>query len=79
MPENLAPRAEKRLALHLMKRTPARPAKEFGSIQINGGTRTLTVEIKMPELGENVTEGTIVHWAKEVGNRSAKEKSWWKS
>jgi len=29
----------------------------------------LTVEIKMPELGENVTEGTIVHWLKEVGNR----------
>lgn len=27
----------------------------------------MTVEIKMPELGENVTEGTIVHWAKEVG------------
>jgi pyruvate/2-oxoglutarate dehydrogenase complex dihydrolipoamide acyltransferase (E2) component len=21
----------------------------------------------MPELGENVTEGTIVHWLKEVG------------
>jgi len=27
----------------------------------------LTAEIKMPELGENVTEGTIVHWLKEVG------------
>lgn len=27
----------------------------------------MTVEIKMPELGENVTEGTIVHWLKEVG------------
>ncbi len=27
----------------------------------------MTVGIKMPELGENVTEGTIVHWLKVVG------------
>ena len=28
----------------------------------------MIIEIKMPELGENVTEGTIVHWAKKVGD-----------
>lgn len=27
------------------------------------------VEIRMPELGENVTEGTIVHWRRNVGER----------
>ena len=26
----------------------------------------MIVEVKMPELGENVTEATIVHWLKEV-------------
>jgi pyruvate/2-oxoglutarate dehydrogenase complex dihydrolipoamide acyltransferase (E2) component len=29
--------------------------------------KALTVEIKMPGLGENVTEGTITHWLKQVG------------
>jgi 2-oxoglutarate dehydrogenase E2 component (dihydrolipoamide succinyltransferase) len=28
----------------------------------------LIIEIKMPELGENVTEGTIVHWSKKAGD-----------
>jgi len=28
----------------------------------------LIEEIKMPELGENVTEGTIVHWSKKAGD-----------
>jgi pyruvate/2-oxoglutarate dehydrogenase complex dihydrolipoamide acyltransferase (E2) component len=26
----------------------------------------LIIEVKMPELGENVTEATIVHWLKEA-------------
>ena len=30
------------------------------------------VEIKMPELGENVTEGTIVTWHRKVGEKVRK-------
>ena len=32
----------------------------------------MIVEIRMPELGENVTEGTIVHWSKGVGEKVQK-------
>jgi len=32
----------------------------------------LSVEIKVPELGENITEGTIVHWAKKAGENISK-------
>lgn len=32
----------------------------------------MIIEIKMPELGENVTEGTIVGWHRKVGETVAK-------
>ena len=32
----------------------------------------MIVEIKMPELGENVTEATIVRWLKSVGENIQK-------
>jgi pyruvate/2-oxoglutarate dehydrogenase complex dihydrolipoamide acyltransferase (E2) component len=32
----------------------------------------LIIEIKMPELGENVTEGTIVGWHRKVGETIGK-------
>ena len=32
----------------------------------------MIVEIKMPELGENVTEATIVRWLKSVGENIRK-------
>ena len=32
-------------------------------------TRTSTVEITMPQMGESVTEGTVLEWRKQVGDR----------
>ena len=32
-------------------------------------TRTSTVQITMPQMGESVTEGTVVSWLKQVGDR----------
>src|SRR4051812_18016978 len=32
-------------------------------------TRTTTVQITMPQMGESVTEGTILDWHKQVGDR----------
>jgi 2-oxoglutarate decarboxylase len=32
-------------------------------------TRTTTVQITMPQMGESVTEGTVLEWRKEVGDR----------
>jgi multifunctional 2-oxoglutarate metabolism enzyme len=32
-------------------------------------TRTTTVQITMPQMGESVTEGTILGWLKQVGDR----------
>jgi len=32
-------------------------------------TRTTTVQITMPQMGESVTEGTILEWLKQVGDR----------
>ena len=32
-------------------------------------TRTTTVQISMPEMGESVTEGTVLEWLKAVGDR----------
>ncbi|MGZ5339697.1 MAG: lipoyl domain-containing protein, partial [Thermoleophilaceae bacterium] len=31
-------------------------------------TRATTVQIEMPQMGESVTEGTILGWLKEVGD-----------
>lgn len=33
----------------------------------------MIVEIKMPEMGENVTEATIVHWLKKEGETIQRE------
>jgi pyruvate/2-oxoglutarate dehydrogenase complex dihydrolipoamide acyltransferase (E2) component len=32
-------------------------------------TRATTVQITMPQMGESVTEGTILEWLKQVGDR----------
>ena len=32
-------------------------------------TRTSTVQISMPQMGESVTEGTVLGWLKAVGDR----------
>src|SRR5215216_3635415 len=32
-------------------------------------TRATTVQITMPQMGESVTEGTILEWLKQVGER----------
>ena len=32
-------------------------------------TRTTTVQITMPQMGESVTEGTLLEWRKQVGDR----------
>src|ERR687896_1818504 len=32
-------------------------------------TRTTTVQISMPQMGESVTEGTVLGWLKAVGDR----------
>ena len=32
-------------------------------------TRTTTVQISMPQMGESVTEGTVLEWLKSVGDR----------
>src|SRR4051794_31560235 len=32
-------------------------------------TRTTTVQITMPQMGESVTEGTVLEWRKQVGER----------
>src|SRR4051812_38554385 len=32
-------------------------------------TRTTTVQITMPQMGESVTEGTVLEWHKQVGDR----------
>ncbi len=32
-------------------------------------TRTSTVQITMPQMGESVTEGTVLEWRKQVGDR----------
>src|ERR671914_2619791 len=31
-------------------------------------TRTTTVQIKLPEMGESVTEGTVLEWLKQEGD-----------
>src|SRR3954466_1479420 len=31
-------------------------------------TRTTTVQITMPQMGESVTEGTVLEWHKQVGD-----------
>src|SRR5918997_3444956 len=32
-------------------------------------TRATTVQISMPQMGESVTEGTVLGWLKDVGDR----------
>jgi pyruvate/2-oxoglutarate dehydrogenase complex dihydrolipoamide acyltransferase (E2) component len=32
-------------------------------------TRAATVQITMPQMGESVTEGTILEWLKQIGDR----------
>ena len=32
-------------------------------------TRATTVQISMPQMGESVTEGTVLGWLKQVGDR----------
>src|SRR5687768_14289381 len=32
-------------------------------------TRATTVQVTMPQMGESVTEGTILEWLKQVGDR----------
>ena len=32
-------------------------------------TRATTVQITMPQMGESVTEGTVLGWLKQVGDR----------
>ena len=32
-------------------------------------TRATTVQITMPQMGESVTEGTVLEWLKQVGDR----------
>ena len=32
-------------------------------------TRATTVQITMPQMGESVTEGMVLEWLKEVGDR----------
>ena len=32
-------------------------------------TRATTVQISMPQMGESVTEGTILEWLKQIGDR----------
>src|SRR5438552_12350795 len=32
-------------------------------------TRTTTVQVTMPQMGESVTEGTVLEWRKQVGDR----------
>ena len=36
-------------------------------------TRATTVQITMPQMGESVTEGTVLGWLKQVGDRVAAE------
>ena len=31
-------------------------------------TRTTTVQITMPQMGDSVTEGTVLEWHKQVGD-----------
>ena len=31
-------------------------------------TRATTVQITMPQMGESVTEGTVLEWLKQVGD-----------
>ena len=33
----------------------------------------MAVTVSMPQLGETVTEGTILSWAKQVGDTSAED------
>src|SRR5918999_115514 len=49
--------------------TQCRPAP--GGVSLNDGmaTRATTVQITMPQMGESVTEGTILEWLKQVGDR----------
>ena len=38
-------------------------------------TRATTVQITMPQMGESVTEGTVLEWLKQVGDRVEAEES----
>src|SRR5947208_2123469 len=47
-----------------MRRLPAVPLIEFTELMPAG----TTVQITMPEMGESVTEGTVLEWLKQVGD-----------
>src|SRR5688572_7448396 len=56
-------------------RTPRRPfcawpAARRRGVQLTTGmaTGTTTAQITMPQMGESVTEGTVLEWRKQVGD-----------
>ena len=55
------------MVLTAHKLAPALP----GGLQLSGGmaTRATSVQITMPQMGESVTEGTVLGWLKQVGDR----------
>src|SRR4051812_40108781 len=40
-----------------------------GTVDVRMATPATTVEITMPQLGESVSEGTVLEWRKRVGDR----------
>src|ERR687896_427351 len=49
--------------------TQCRASPGWVSLTDGMATRTTTVQITMPQMGESVTEGTILGWLKQVGDR----------
>ena len=41
-------------------------------------TRATTVQITMPQMGESVTEGTVLEWLKQVGDAWRPTSRWWR-
>src|SRR5688500_15614504 len=44
-------------------------ARKGATVEWRMATRATSVQITMPQMGESVTEGTILGWLKEVGDR----------
>src|SRR5215212_22641 len=44
-------------------------AEKGATVEWRMATRATSVQITMPQMGESVTEGTILGWLKQVGDR----------
>src|SRR5687767_8674262 len=54
---------------------PAPRFRLFYSFSAFAGSRTMSTEVVMPQMGESITEGTVSKWLKNVGDRIEKDEA----